>query len=260
MKYNNENLSDIPIDIYGAVGNIANTDEEHFLRQYIVACEMMSRCLNHVIYVGDYRKQEFAYVSAVPSMLFGLTPRSIINRGFNFLNDYLNADDLLFIRNIVSDWFIFLENCPKQHINSYVLSYNIELKSSKYGELLISNSLIPLRFESNGHPWLVHGTLSMATDHRPHIGRIGLMGQTSYWEYDEQQRIFNLIEVPPLSEASKRIIYLSHLGHTVEEIAKRMRRTESTIKWYRCVLKRQFHTLNFEQVIAIAKDLKLLWS
>lgn len=251
--------SEQPIDMYGVIGSLSSSDDQHFLRQYIEACELMSRSLDQVIYVADYRKREFAYVSAVPTMLFGLTPRSILNRGFSFLNDYITPEDIVFIRGIVHEWFNFLAECPRHHLSSYVLSYNLGLRSLRYGELVIANSLIPLRFDANGQPWLAHGTISMATDRRLHLGRIGLMGQASYWEYDEQESKFHLVEVEPLSEVSKQVIYLSRLNLQVGDIANRLGRSESTIKWYRAELKRQFRVKTFEQVVAMASSLKLLW-
>ena len=259
MKTDKATNPSMPIDMYGAIGHISNDSDQQFLRQYIEACELMSRCLDQVIYVADYRKQEFAYVSAVPTMLFGLTPRSIINRGFGFLDDYITEEDVVFIRGIMRAWFSFLEGCPRHHLNSYVLSYNLRLKSMAHGELVIANSLIPLQFDRDGHPWLAHGSISMATDRRLHLGRIGLMGLPSYWEYNEQECQFRLVEVPPLSEVSKQVIYLSRLNLPVSEIAKKLGRTESTIKWYRAMLKRQFRVKTFEQVIATASSLKLLW-
>lgn len=259
MEAHEVKTSDQPIEMYGAVGSLSSADDQQFLRQYIEACELMSRTLDQVIYVADYRKREFAYVSAVPTMLFGMTPRSILNRGFSFLNDYITPDDIAFIRGIVGEWFSFLAECPRHHLSSYVLSYNLRLRSVRYGELLIANSLIPLRFDAHGQPWLAHGIISMATDRRLHLGRIGLMGQPSYWEYDEHECKFQLVEVAPLSEVSKQVIYLSRLNLPVGEIAKRLGRTESTIKWYRAELKRQFRVKTFEQVIAMASSLKLLW-
>ena len=45
MKTDKATNPNMPIDMYGAIGHISSDSDQQFLRQYIEACELMSRCL-----------------------------------------------------------------------------------------------------------------------------------------------------------------------------------------------------------------------
>ena len=63
------------------------------MSEYVRSAEVFSRSTYQSVYVIDYFKQNFLYVSLNPMFLCGLTPEQIRRLGYRFYLEYVPEDE-----------------------------------------------------------------------------------------------------------------------------------------------------------------------
>jgi DNA-binding CsgD family transcriptional regulator len=238
----------IPDEAYNDIDSIIET------------AEAISRTTYASIYVIDYYKRNFLYVSDNPFYMCKLTASEVKNLGFNFYVERMKSSDMDFLVKMDLLGFRFLQKLPVEERKKYTMSYDFHLTNSKAGKqkYLINHQLTPLRLTADGKVWLALCVVSIPFNRK--AGNITMFENNSdnYWFYNKTSKQWNEMKRPQLKDEEKDVLKLSAMGFTVEEIATRIGRSLDMTKKHRKNIFEKLNANNISEAINRVKNHRLM--
>ena len=101
---------------------------------YVEMLECMSRLTYQSIYVIDYWKKNFLYVSDNPLFLCGRTRDEVLAKGYDFYFEVCEQSELAALVEINEAAFRFYNRLPVADRTAYSISYNFHIRDSVSGK------------------------------------------------------------------------------------------------------------------------------
>lgn len=225
--------------------------------EYIRSAEAFSRSTYQSVYIIDYHRQNFLYVSPNPMFLCGLTPEQMKELGYRFYLEYVPEDEQQLLLDLNEAGFRFYSKVPLEDRKDWYISYDFHVLNQGH-PILINHKLTPLALTSDGRIWLALCIVSVSTHTTPGHIEMHHVGTPDYYEYNRITRRWNERHVPTLSDSEKSVLTLSIQGFTIGEIADRMFLSTETIKKYRKSIFDKLEVRNMSEAIMAATNNKLL--
>lgn len=199
--------------------------------EYIRSAEAFSRSSYQSVYIIDYFRQNFLYVSPNPMFLCGLSPERVKELGYRDIPVHERKD-----------WYI---------------SYDFHILNEGK-KILINHKMTPLALTSDGRIWLSLCIVSAST--HTEAGHIEMhhVGSSEYFEYNETTHRWIKKQMPTLTDGEKSVLTLSIQGYTMSEIADKICLSPDTIKKYRKRIFEKLEVRNISEAIVAATNNKLL--
>ena len=221
--------------------------------------DAFSRLTYKSVYIIDYYKRNFLYVSNNPLFLCGLSPHEVQELGYNFYIDNVPAEDLNFLLEINVAGFQFLKNIEPEEKKKYTISYcfNIINKHSKKTQL-INHQITPLKLTKSGEIWLALCVASIPSN--------GTMGEiimshdqsNSHWIYNRTTKRWKEKTMYNLKDIEIQVLKYSMMGYTLNEISDLIHRSFDTVKVYRKTILEKLNADNITEAINIAITYRLI--
>src|SRR6188508_3467144 len=128
-------------------------DERHQQPDYLESIKAFARLTYESIYVINYEKMAFEYVSENPLFLCGYTPEEVLNMGYEFYFKNVPEADLELLNAINEAGFDFFKDVPDKEKKQYSITYDFHLINKDGKHVLINHKLTPLFLTSNGKMW-----------------------------------------------------------------------------------------------------------
>ncbi len=225
--------------------------------EYIRAAEAFARTSYQSIYIIDYYKRNFLYVSPNPMFLRGLTPEQVKEMGYRFYLDYVPEDEQQLLLTFNSSGFSFYNELPLDERTKWYISYDFHtLYDSR--KILINHKLTPMALTSDGRMWLGLCVVSVSTHTEPGHIEMHRVGSPDYFEYNLLTCRWEKRRIPMLSEGEKSVLTLSIQGYTMQEIAEILYLSPDTIKKYRQRIFEKLNVRNISEAIVTATNSKLI--
>jgi len=223
-------IDEIPEEAYNAVATILED------------IDAFARTTYRSVYVIDYYRQNFLYVSENPLFLCGMDASEVRQLGYKFYINQVPSEDLNLLLEANSVGFQFI-----QIINS--------LSQKKQ---LINHQITPLRLTENGQVWLGLCTASISSGNR--FGELVMSKYKSkqFWIYNRQKRKWMEMSRPELKDMEREVLKLSAMGYTMNEIADIISRSFDTVKSYRKSLLEKLDVANISEAISFAINYRLI--
>ena len=225
--------------------------------EYIRSAEAFSRATYQSVYIIDYFKKKFLYVS--PNSLFwgGLTPDEVCDLNYRFYLNYVPKEEQPLLLEINKAGFSFFESTPHENRKDWYIQYDFHILNNNH-PVLIHHKLTPLALTSDGRIWLALCVVS-ASNHTT-MGHIQMhrIGSPDFFEYNRITRRWDKRSMPTLTDGEKEVITLSIQGYTMTEIADRMCLSPDTIKKHRKQIFEKLEVRNITEAIIAATNNKLL--
>ena len=225
-------VHDITEDDYKDVASIVKTIES-------IACTSY-----HSIYVIDYNRHNFLYVSNNPLFLCGRSPEEACKLGQGFYLKHVPESEHQFLITVNRVGFEFFDKIPQKDRMDYVISYEFHLKT-KSNPILVNHKLKPLKLDKYGHVWLAVCVVSLSSHKEAGHILMQRLGTSQQWQYSLAEGRWLEMSPIQLSETSKEILILSAQGYTMDQISSKMGISINTIKFHK---KRIFETLDVESI------------
>ena len=213
---------------------VENISEEDSVKAVGVVdtVKSFSRMIYQSVYVVDYNKRNFLFVSDNPLFLCGLKPQEVQEKGFAFYYDHVADDEVKMLLEINRAGFEFFNNAPVNERLKLSISYDFNIKY-EHGHILINHKLSPVRLAGNGNIWLAACIVSLAT--RKNAGNVEalLEGNDYYWTYSFENGTWIKEKRKTLQEREKDILLLTVQGYTINQIAAKMFITKDAVKYHR---------------------------
>lgn len=225
--------------------------------EYIHSAEAFSRSTYQSVYIIDYFRQNFLYVSPNPMFLCGLSPERMMELGYGFYFEYVPKDEQQLLLDINRAGFEFYNTLPPEERRDWYIQYDFHLLNGKR-PILIHHKMTPLAMTSDGRVWLTLCVVSASNQTTSGHVEMHRVGSADFMEYNTLTRRWGKRSMPTLTDSEKSVITLSIQGLTMLEIADVMCLSPDTIKKYRKQIFEKLGVRNISEAIVAATNNKLL--
>ena len=226
--------------------------------QYIEFAKTLSQVTYQSIYLIDYYKRGFAYVSDNPLFLCGKTSDQVLRDGYLFYLKNVPKEDLELLLKINMAGFSFLSNIPKGDRLSYSISYDFHLIQRNKHLVLINHKLSPLLLDKDANIWIALCVVSLSSNDKSGNIEIKRKGENKVYRFDLTAEKWQERTMPKLNNQEREILMLSGQGFTMEKIAKELFLSIDTIKFHKKNLFKKLSARNISEAIAAATNLRLI--
>jgi DNA-binding CsgD family transcriptional regulator len=223
------------------------SEEDHLQQQdYLEAVKSFARLTYESIYVIDYEKMAFEYVSENPLFLCGYSAEEVLQAGYGFYFENVPEKDLELLHLINNAGFDFFEKLPADEKKQYTITYDFHLVNKAGEHILINHRLTPLFLTSEKKLWKAMCIVSLS--HHQHAGNICIykQGSDELWELNTETSAWRKSEKPRLTKREEDVLRLHAQGLTINQIAERLFVSPDTVKYYR---RRIFERLNVRNMV-----------
>lgn len=199
---------------------------------YISAVDALSRASCQSVYIIDYFKRDFLYVSPNRFFLCGLSQKRVRELGYRFYLDHVPEGELPLLLTINRAGFAFYEGIPVKERKEWYISCDFHILDNGR-KTLVNHKMTPLELTSDGRIWLALCVVTAAT--HADAGHIEMhhAGTSDFYEYSVVSRKWKKKRMPVLTDGEKSVLMLSIQGYTMAEIADKICLSPDTVKKYR---------------------------
>lgn len=239
------------------VNNVSNDDRKQ-TENYIEPIEAFARTTYKSIYVIDYEKKGFEYVSDNPLFLCGHTSSEVKEMGYAFYFKYVIEPDLNLLLKINTIGFDFYEKIPINERKNHTISYDYHLKTQEGKKILINQKLTPLFLTSEGKIWKAICIISLSAEETAGNIKVYKKGDNKLFSYDLDGEFWKESEVIKLTSREREILQYSTRGYTISEVAEAIFVSPDTVKFHRKKLFEKLDVANISEAIVYATNNKLI--
>lgn len=235
------------------------TDELDYsiIDHYIKAAAAFSRSSYQSIYIIDYFRRKFLYVSPNSLLLCGMTPEEMMKINYQFYLEYVPKDEQKLLLEFNRIGFAFFHSIPLEERKEMYIQYDFHILT-KYRPILINHKLTPLVLTSDGRIWLALCVVSASNHSTPGHVRVHRIGSPNFFVYNRITHRWDQRCMPTLTEGEKSVITFSIQGFTMSKIADIMCLSPDTIKKYRKQIFEKLNVRNISEAIISATNNKLI--
>lgn len=239
---------------------IEHIPEEEYdkISQYYKLLDSVTRTTYKSLYIIDYFKKSFLYVSDNPLFLCGLKADDVKQLGYDFYFKHVPKEEIEVLKEINNAGFNFFDKIPIAERLEYTISYEFNIVP-KGGRLqLINHQLTPICLNSDGKIWLA---LCMASISRhDKVGSVEIYKNhcSDYWKYEFSTKRWEVVNGSNISEIERDILRFSLRGYTMSDIARELYRSEDAIKSAKKVLFGKLCVNNITEAVYCAISRRLI--
>jgi len=235
-------------------------DEQYVgLQPYIDSAKALARITYKSLYIIDYYRMNFLYVSDNPLFLCGESAETVQEEGYDFYYNHVPEEDLEFLTQVNRAGLEFFKGIAVPERTRYTISYNFRITKKETKEsMLINHQLTPLKLDSMGNIWLALCSVSLAPSQERGVAYITSINANTRWRFSLKSGRWKQIESIILNEHEKAMIRLANQGLSVGEIANEINRSEDSVKGYRKSIFQKLGVGNMSHAIAVATHRRLI--
>lgn len=220
----------------------------------IIAADAFSRVSNQCVYIIDYHKQGFLYVSDNPLFLCGETSKSVLKAGYLFYVTHVPEKDLKMLLKINEAGFEFFKQIVVEDRLKYTITYDFHLMQRDKRLLLINHKLTPLALDTQYNMWLALCVVNHSSNDTAGNIIISKKDGSETFEYDLISQKWIPQKKTKLTRQEKEILILSVKGLTMNEIAERLGVAITTIKFHKKNIFNKLKVKNISEAISCAAN------
>lgn len=247
-------------DFFSFKNSVNHLSDEDMLKpaNYLESLKAFARLSNQSIYVIDYEKKGFEFVSDNPLLLCGLEPKDLMEMGYEFYLKHVVPEDLELLLKINQIGFDLYETLPVEDRLDYSISYDFRLKNSYNNSILINQKLTPLFLNEEGKVWKALCLVSLSNESTSGNIRVYKGVNELIHEYDLESDFWKSPEEVVLTSREKELLQLSVRGYSVKQIADKMSVSSNTVKYHRKNLFEKLDAGNISEAITIARNSRMI--
>ena len=224
----------------------------------IAMADALARSTNHSLYIIDYNRKNFLYVSPNPLFLCGRSPQEVQQKGYAFYFEVVPPEEIKMLMEINEAGFRFYYDQPAEKRLNLSIEYNFHIRTSERHAHLIHHKLTPILLSPDGDIWLALCSVSLSPDKQ--VGQVLFSDHTNTdrYRYSFEGRRWRKQPEPSLSDREKEILQLSVKGMSNTEIGETLFIDANTVKYHKKKLFEKLHAENITEAVGIAANLRLI--
>lgn len=243
--------------IYSNEVHNVTEDEYRNIKLLIDAVKSFARSTYKSVYIIDYFKKDFLYVSDNLSYLCNETPERIKEFGYKFYTDFVPEEEQEMLLEVNQKGFEFFEKLPIGERKEWSITYDFHIMNGKR-KRLVNHTLTPIFLTNDGRMWLGLCTISLSAKNKPGNIRMKKADDSSYYEYSSIDHQWYKKAEQKISANEKEVLILSAQGYTMVEIAQKIYKSVDTVKSYKRSIFEKFEVGNITEALAHAINYKLI--
>lgn len=231
--------------------NAPPTDADYAkVRSFIDAVDAFSRTTNQSIYVIDYYKQGFLYVSNNPLFLCGEASKDVLRAGYLFYVNHVPTEDLELLLVINQAGFDFYNQIPIKDRLKYSIAYDFHLIQGDKRLALVNHKLTPLVLDNKFNIWLALCVVTPSSNEQS--GNIILTKKDGIcdFKYDLVAKKWIEQKKVKLTAQERQIIAHAIQGLTIDEISSKMHISSATVKFHRKNIFTKLNVRNISEAVS----------
>jgi DNA-binding CsgD family transcriptional regulator len=236
---------------------VSETEYQQIAPIVIDSIAAVARTLYPSLYVIDYNRKDFLYVSDNPLFLCGCTSEEVRKMGYDFYLKYVPEEEQEMLTEINTVGFDFFGKLPVNEKAKCTITYDFHLvKGGK--AMLINHTLTPILLNQEGRIWLAVCAVSLSS--RSTSGHIALhiTNQSDFWKYSLKNKLWTKHKRVILTEIEKKILALSSRGCNMQDIAEKIHVSLDTIKFHRKNIFKKTKAQSISEALLYAKNYRLI--
>lgn len=246
-------------DFFIVSNSVYNVTDEDYqkINQLVNAVKAFARSTHQCVYIIDYFRQNFLYVSENLAYWCGQSSDKIKDFGYRFYLDYVPEKEQKMLLEINRKGFNLFNEIPFTERFDYAISYDFHIIHGRKLRL-VNHHLTPMVLTKDGRIWLALCTISMSARSTPGYIIMRKSGSKSYYEYSLDKHKWIKKESITLGETERDVLILSAQGYTMSDIADKLCKSVDTIKACKRVLFSKLEVKNIAEALSYAINYKLL--
>lgn len=234
------------------------TDEDYQKISLLInSAKAFARSTHRCVYIIDYFKQNFLYVSENLAYWCGQTSDKIKDVGYNFYLNYVPENEQKMLLEINRKGFDLFNEVPVAERLDYTISYDFHIVHGRKSRL-VNHHLTPMMLTKDGRIWLALCTIAMSARNTPGHIIMKKDNSKSYYEYSLEKHKWVKQEGIALNETERDVLILSAQGYTMDNIADSLCKSVDTIKACKRALFAKMGVRNIAEALSYATNYKLL--
>lgn len=242
--------------LQNSVESINESDYEN-LALIIAAAKAFERSTYQCVYIIDYFKKGFLYVSSNIARLCGGEAEKIKDFGYRFYIDYVPQDDLKMLVEINNMGFKLFNKLPVGERKNYTISYDFHILRGKR-KRLINHKLTPLILTKDGRIWLAICTISLAAGNERGNVIMKKTGSGMFYQYSLYDHKWEEHKEIVLTDNEREVLSLSTQGYTMNDIADNICMSVDTVKAYKRSIFQKMEVKNIAEAVTYAQNHQLI--
>jgi hypothetical protein len=200
------------------LNSIADIPDEKYQKTDILinTFEAISRTMYQSLYIIDYFRKDFLYVSANPLFLCGYTAAEIKEIGYMLYIKNVPEEEQEMLTGINRAGFDFFDKIPIDERINYTISYNFHLlNKNRKKKTLVNHKLTPIMLTDAGKIWLAACVVSLSSHNTPGHIEMRKVNQPTFWKYSLDSHRWKENPGIILNERERNILSLSAQGYTI---------------------------------------------
>ena len=239
---------------------LGKISEQDRLQQqhYLDVVKSFARLTYESIYVIDYEKMAFEYVSENPLFLCGYSSEEVLDMGYDFYFKNVPENDLELLNRINDAGFDFYKKLPGNAKKLYSITYDFNLVNKDGKHILINHKLTPLFLTSDDQLWKAMCIVSIS--HHKSAGNVCIhkQGTEETWKLNIENNVWRKSEKPKLTKREIEILRLHAQGLTISQIAEKIFVSSDTVKYYRRRIFERLGVNNIVEALSYAVNNKII--
>lgn len=187
------------------------------------------RASRNNVYVIDYYKKNFLYVSSGALFLCGHTADEVMEKGYSFYQEQVTPDEFNMLSEINKACFELFDSQPKEERLKFTSSYDFHLGTGRCKKL-INHKLTPIKLNKEGRIWLALCSVSLSTRRKAGNVEIYKNDSNDYWSYSLKDRQWKICQKVKLTLEEGIVLMLLGEGYKTAEIAEKKSCSIDTVK------------------------------
>jgi DNA-binding CsgD family transcriptional regulator len=246
-------------DFFTFQNTVENINEWDYdkIKFIIDAAKAFERSTYQCVYIIDYFKKGFLYVSNNISRLCGSEAEKIRDFGYKFYFDYVPEEDLKMLKEINDYGFKQYNTLPIAERKDYTISYDFHILKGKR-KRLVNHKLTPLMLTKEGRIWLAICTISLATGNEAGNVIMKKPGSGFFYSYSTYDHKWDKLPEINLTDNEREVLSLSSQGYTMNEIANIICMSVDSVKAYKRSIFQKMGVKNITEALTYAQNHQLI--
>lgn len=228
------------------------------LQNIIAVTDALARTTNQSLYIIDYNRKNFLYVSPNPLFLCEHTPEQVQQMGYAFYAQVVPEEEIGMLIELNDAGFKLFHQQPREARLEMTIEYDFHINYPGTNSMLIHHKLTPILLNKSGNVWLALCVVSLSP--RLLAGNVTVTRKHSatHYEYSFQSRKWKELPNIELTQRETDVLRLSVKGYSNIEIAGRLFVDVNTVKFHKKKLFQKLEAENITEAIGIATNLRLI--
>ena len=222
------------------------------------AVAALSQSTNKCVYVIDYLKKNFMFVSPNVDTILGISSEDMLSMGYKYHIEHVPKEDREMILELNKKGFEFFDQTPLEKRKKLSMFYDFHIINKDGNMIMVHHTLTSLLLTKKGRIWLAFCTMTLSS--ATESGNIYLQqeGSDIFHEYNLTTHNWRQCKRPKLNTTEYALLSMTIQGYSIEEISQSRNIPINTLKSSKRLLFKKFGVNNISGAITYAQNYRLI--